>query len=445
MKFIFADSIDIVDPTYDFATESTGRSRPGDGLYPHELMDPPPYDGVLISRGVVGDHRYPGKYSLAQELRFKRDGARKFLRLEGPRFQHMPLFGDSGAFAYFKEDKPPYTPAQILEFYADAKFTHGCSVDHAILEYERDAPSGTPASGSEMARLRLEITLENAREFLALSREVGKEFTPMGVAQGWSPSSLADAAAQLEKMGYSYIAIGGLVPLRVDDIHACLHAVRERVSPRTRIHLPGVRAERIGQFIRHGIESFDSASPITQAFKDARDNYYALSDELKSPAGTLGAAENDLRGYTAIRIPQALENPRLICALKEGKLDQSQLVTLERRALDAVRGYDRKVVALDDAVAAVAEYGSLVAEDPAEGSPSRELLRRAIVDSTRQALGDRPWADCPCEICRKLSVEVVIFRSSHRNKRRGFHNLGVFYRHLKRLLGIEDSSGNAHV
>ena len=422
MKFIFADSLDVVDPNYDFVTDQPGadRQRHWDERYPHELMQPPPYDGVLVSRGIVGDHIFPGKYSAAQVMRFRRDGARKFLRLDTPRFKNMPIFGDSGAFQYVKEEKPPYTPAQLLEFYADARFTHGCALDHVIFDFEREE-GRVKALGSEQARHRSEITLQNAREFLKLSKDLGPGFTPIGVAQGWSPSSIGAAAAKLEKMGYSYIALGGLVPLRAPDIHSCLDAVSERISAGTKIHLLGfAKAESIGEFTRHNIESFDSTSPLLRAFKDARCNYYVLT-------------ENGLDYYAAVRIPQALENSKLVRAAKEGKLNQETLFKLEQKALAAVRGYDRKRVKLEDAVEAVADYGSLLADDPAEGSPTREKLRDSIRQATRRTLEDRPWEKCTCEICKAASIEVVIFRSSNRNKRRGFHNLGVFFQHIQRF------------
>jgi len=344
----------------------------------------------------------------------------------------MPIYGDSGAFSYVKEEKPPYTPAQVLEFYADAGFTHGCAVDHIIFDYERE-DEGRRAVGSEQARFRSEITLENAREFLKLSKGLGAGFTPIGVAQGWSPSSMASAAAKLEKMGYSYVALGGLVPLRADDIHRCLKAVRERISQETKIHLLGfAKAENIDEFVQYGIESFDSTSPLLRAFKDARSNYYALT-------------KSGLEYYSAVRIPQALENNRLARAAREGKLRQETLLELEGKALADVRGYDRKRVKLEDAIESVADYGSLLADDPASGSPSREKLRQSIRDSTRRTLVDRPWEKCPCEICRAASVEVIIFRSSNRNKRRGFHNLGVFFQHVQRLLTKEIPSEHFQV
>jgi len=433
MKFIFADSIDTVDPGYDFLADrhAPDRNNRWDDRYPHEVMALPPYDGVLVSRGIVGDHRIAGKYTFAQAMRFRRLGARRFLRLDGPQYRNMPIFGDCGAFTYVTESVPPYSPAEILEFYADAGFTHGCSVDHIIFDFDREE-SG-PIAGSTDARDRFDVTLENAREFIRLAPYLGPDFTPIGVAQGWSPSSIGEAASRLEKMGYGYVAIGGLVPLRAEDIHRCLRVVRDRVSSSMRIHLLGfAKAEQIDEFVSYNIESFDSTSPLIRAFKDARANYYL--------EGTGG-----LVYYGAIRIPQALENNRLVRAVKCGKLDQDHLLKLEKKALSDVRGYDRGVVTMEDAVESVAEYGSLLAPDPSVNAIGREKLRNDIRASTRRTLSDRPWTQCRCNVCAELSIEVMLFRSSNRNKRRGFHNLGVFYQHVRKLFKKDANRDNVYL
>jgi hypothetical protein len=432
MKFIFADSLDTVDPGYDFQTDrhALNRTLHRDDQYPHELMEVPPYDGVLVSRAIVGDQRPGGKYTSAQAMRFRREGARRFLRMGTPRCQSMPIFGDCGAFAYVTERTPPYTPEDMLDFYADAGFSHGCSVDHIIFDFDREE-SG-PVAGSSDARERYDITLENAATFYRLSKDLGSGFTPLGVAQGWSPSSLAESAVQLEQIGFRYIAIGGLVPLRAEDIHRCLEAVRARLSPEVEIHLLGfAKPEQIDQFVRYNISSFDSTSPLIRAFKDAKSNYYS-----EGPHG--------LEYYAAIRIPQALENPRLARSVKTGQLSQESLLQLEARALAAVRGFDKGLVAAEDAVESVAEYGSLLASD-IENSFAREKARQAIREQVRRTLSERPWKRCPCSICKDLSIEVMIFRASNRNKRRGFHNLGVFHEHVRRLLNKDGQSGDVHL
>lgn len=111
-----------------------------------------------------------------------------------------------------------------------------------------------------------------------------------------------------------------------------------------------------------------------------------------------------------------------------------QVQAIECKALEAVRGYGRKSVPLAEAVARVAEYGSLLAEDPRPGSESRQALWESIRESATRTLSERTWSRCRCRICREASIEVMIFRSSNRNKRRGFHNLGVFSQHVRQSL-----------
>src|SRR5262249_40412904 len=55
MMFFFPDSQDLVDPSFDFRTEqrSETRVRQRDDLYPHEVFASPPYDGILVSKGIV--------------------------------------------------------------------------------------------------------------------------------------------------------------------------------------------------------------------------------------------------------------------------------------------------------------------------------------------------------------------------------------------------------
>ena len=50
-----------------------------------------------------------------------------------------------------------------------------------------------------------------------------------------------------------------------------------------------------------------------------------------------------------------------------------------------------------------------------------------------RTLLDRPWTRCSCPICREASIEVMLFRASNRNKRRGIHNLHVFHTHLSQF------------
>ena len=416
--------MDHVDPGYDFIEDRSAPTRNPywDDAFPHEIMGHAPYDGVLVSRGIVGDHRVSGKYSEAQAMRFRRVGARKFLRLDKPQFANLSIFGDCGAFTYHREEVPPYTAEDMVQFYDEGGFTHGCSVDHIIFDY--DETGRGLAGGSPEARHRFDITLENACTFIKTARKQSGNFTPIGVVQGWSPGSIAEASKCLWKMGYRYLGVGGMVPLKTPQIKAAVSEIRDALPYDTLIHILGfAKADDIDSFAPLRVTSFDTTSPLLRAFKDKKSNYY------------LPGKSRRLEYYTAIRIPQALENNKLLRLVKQGTVRQERLVELERRALENLRAYDLGNASLDRTLDSVLAYGCLAEL----GAPVEALPGAATAGDLRaryfRTLKEQPWKRCSCAICKALSVEVIIFRGSNRNKRRGIHNMGVVHAHVAGIGG----------
>ena len=426
MKFLYSDTQDYVDPDYDFLNDRSApkRERYWNDVYAHEIMREAPYDGLLVAMSAVrqaeGVSNSKVRYTTAEEQRLLRVGARKFLRFDGPKFKDRMLMGDCGAFAYVEHHEPAYSPEEVVEFYLDAEFTHGVSPDHVIFECDLDNP---PARQMPEAHRRFEITLENARKFIQLVRHEGILFEPMGAVQGWSPQSMAKAADELVKMGYGYLAIGGLVPLKVEAIKVVLETIRRKIGPEPRLHLLGfAKADHIHEFTHYGIASFDSTSPLIRAFKDERANYY-----LEDPKGGLDY-------YTAIRIPQALENSRLMQGIKRGLFSAEDLVTREQRALRSLRDFDGGKGSVQGTVDTVMDYHQFLLLGEGEDEQTQGKVLAKTRERISRTLEDRPWKRCDCAICQTVGVEVIIFRSSNRNKRRGFHNLGVYHQHLKKTL-----------
>jgi hypothetical protein len=257
---------------------------------------------------------------------------------------------------------------------------------------------------------RRQITLEYASEFLTRHQARRCRFQPVGVAQGWSPSSYADSVEQLQRMSYRRIALGGMVPLKTDEILSALKAIDGVRDHTTQFHLLGVtRVDHIGVFSAYGVSSFDSTSPFRQAFKDKRHNYYLGQGAL-----------------TAVRVPQVEGNPRLKARIEAGDVDQGVAVKLEDRCLSLLRDYDRDAVSLDDVVEALTEYEFLW-----DGRRERSAVYR-------ETLAAKAWKRCPCGVCAASGIDVVLFRGSERNKRRGFHNLYVFGQRLVRELASSD-------
>lgn len=432
MKFLYADTQDYVDPGYDFINDrnTPGRKRYWDDEYAHEMMTPVPYDGLLVSMSAVrpapGVANSKVRYSTSEQQRLLRDGVRKFLRLDTDKFKNMMILGDCGAFAYVSHPTPAYSPKEVVEFYADAGFTHGCSPDHIIFSCDSSNPPAN--SQSEDTLFRYKITLQNAQEFLNLVKAADWPFEPLGAVQGWSPQSMAKAAKSLEDMGYRYLAIGGLVPLKVDQIHEVLKELRTVLKKETNIHLLGfAKADNIHEFTDYGITSFDSTSPLLRAFKDAKCNYY------------LDNGTNKLDYYTAIRIPQAIENPRLMQGIKKGILNSEELQVKEKAALLAIRNYDKDLLDLDSTLAILVDYLRLTLSGSITDSEKMEKEIAKHIRLISPTLKDKPWKNCNCSICKIAGVETIIFRASNRNKRRGFHNLGVYHRHLQKTLGFKNN------
>jgi hypothetical protein len=422
MKFIYADSLDYVDPEFDFETDrmKVGRAVHADDQYPHEFLRKAPYDGILVSRGIVGDLELRGKYTDSQSMRFRRDGARAFLRYSEKVFPGSLVFGDCGAFQYRDHDMPPYTAIDTAEFYVDGGFTHGCSPDHVIFDFD-DGPGRRSKEVPSTIRQRYDITLSLAADFLTEAKKIGRHFTPLGVIQGWSAESMADAARKLTNMGYQYLAVGGMVPLNESQIHRALTAIREKLPAKIKLHLLGFgKIERLEEYQRYGIASFDTTSPLLRAFKDAKRNYFACG-----PSG-------QLEYYTAIRVPQATRNTTLKNRARQGKLDQEHALALEKAALDTLRLYDRRRARLDTTLDRVLEYWSALKwrDQPSRAKSERVLKHQR--ETYGRTLADRPWEACRCRTCQEGRIESVIFRSSNRNKRRGIHNLYVFYGHLRK-------------
>ena len=158
--------------------------------------------------------------------------------------------------------------------------------------------------------------------------------------------------------------------------------------------------------------SFDSTSPLRQAFKDDKDNYYALD-----------------RAYSAIRIPQVEGNPKLQKRIRAGQVSHDAARRLERACLASFAAFERGTATQPSLLDVLQEYEALY--DP--GSD-----RRGIYKETLEAA---PWRSCSCEVCRKIGHNVILFRGAERNRRRGFHNIWVFYRRLHRELGIPQTVG----
>ncbi len=385
---------DLVDRDFDFASDihSGGSGDWSNEVYAHQMYPEPSYDGILISKVVA-------EKSKKKAERINRLGVHRYLRV--PR--HFPVMGDCGAFGYIQQHEPPYTTSEILDYYTRLDFDFGVSIDHFAIGEEADR------------KRRYQLTIHNAEAFLKEHRKLGLNWTPIGAVQGWDEKSFSSAARQYASMGYEYIAVGAMVRRRTPEILSIVRSVREVIPACTRLHLFGVaRLNAVRALSAAGVNSADSASVLRRAWMGTGKNYLSM----------------DGQQYAAIRVPEADKSFRAKRMVSEGRASAEQVRALEQSCLKQLRAYDRGQASIDSVLQTMAEYDHLITPD-----------RPDTTGLFRHTLEAKPWKTCPCSICQRDGIEVIIFRGNNRNRRRGFHNTWVFYQQLQRVLAGESVPG----
>jgi hypothetical protein len=402
MKYFIPEWDDRVDPKYEFIDDVHSKIHYENPLqndvYIWDIfgLEKVPIDGVLVSRMKIMENRIKYQQILSE-------GIHKFLHLP----KNFQIMGDCGAWGYINQEEPPFKTSETLDYYVNCGFNYGVSIDHLIV----------PAY-IEQREKRWKLTLENAREMFELWQSKDKYLQSIriiGVAQGWDVESYRKAVRELLKIGYDYIGLGGLARAPTGkesekfNVKTLLNVVKgvwlevkkwmQETKHKVDIHVFGVaRPQIIPELMKYGVTSFDSASFLRRAWLSAQNNYHTLEG----------------KSYSAIRIPQTERSPRVKSVKNE------RLVELEKRALETLRLYDQGKVSLEEVMKVLTEYDKLIGQ------------RSNIEKFYMETLKDMPWKKCPCNICKNIGVEVIIFRGNNRNRRRGFHNTWVFYQQFRK-------------
>jgi len=380
-------------------------------VFAHEIFKPPPYDGILVSLGMFEFKLKLLKVNGRATIRGY-SSIRDYLRLE--ELPQISVMGDCGAFTYVNGKKPLLSVDEAVRIYSELSFDCGISVDHicsdwitvseeeldsfSYLEVKRTQRGIKIRLSEEELEFRRRLSLENGEEFL----KKASGFHPVGAAQGYSISSYVDSIGSLIEMGYDFVAVGGLVPRRSDFISELLLEISKKgLLRKAKFHLLGVLREELLPLMNElGIYSFDSASYLRKAWLKAVSNYYGV----------------DGKWYSSIRIPDS-KNRRLLKRIREFP---QNLERLERRILKGLRDYDRgDLKDYSELLEEIISYDRLFLRNEFNEERYRELYG--------ELLESKIWKRCSCPVCRQLGIDIVIFRGSNRNKRRGFHNIHLFY------------------
>jgi queuine/archaeosine tRNA-ribosyltransferase len=394
MRFFIPEWDDRVDPGYNFSTDTHSEFHKENPSHNDSYMwdifgiENVPFDGVLVSVATLQQNR--SKY---QEILEK--GIHKFLGLP----QQFPLMADCGAFSYIKETIPPYKTEDILKIYSDLGFNYGVSIDHLVV----------PAF-KEQNRERMQITYENGVEAYRIwKRKYRRDYQLIVAVQGAEIADYLQMYNHFLLRGIRHLAFGSLVRAPTPFISKLIDTLIDEITTTKvvpeYIHFFGVARsalfEKFQKLENLGIEvAFDSASYLRRAW-------------LGAPTSQNNYITNDWNGYTAIRIPQNI--PKKVCSTIDPKKYQSDA----RACLRNLKKYDNGDVSLDRLMKQLEHFNNLV------GEPTD------LTHYYKRVLEEKPWKKCDCPICKKIGIDVAIFRGNNRNRRRGFHNVHVFYNTLK--------------
>ena len=409
LNYFIPDWDDYLDPEYDFVNDRfSWDSKERVRQYAHELFKRRAlYDGILVSLGHIVMGKGFAKNGLKPNV--KVGSTRKYLHL---RRNHL-LMGDCGAFSYRRLTAPPFSTEEVIKLYKRLKVDIGASIDHIPFGEVEENGKLRPLNANEIES-RIELTTRLGREFLYATQGISN-FVPMGVIQARFREEYASIAKEYVKAGYQYIALGGLVPRKDDDILQIVEATVSTInqafpvsSPKIRVHLFGVLREGLLPRLKDlGVASFDSGSYLRKAWLRSDKNYLSPSNKW----------------YSAIRVPYS-SDPRFQKNATGKGISISKLQGLEAECLRLLKDYEKRREGLSSILDKIVEYDSL-------------LLRTSDTNDLRDkyeiTLKDAPWEKCDCPVCSVLGIDVVIFRGFNRNKRRGFHNTRIFFKQLAKL------------
>jgi len=419
MRYFIPEWDDKVDPNYDFLKDRyssehlTPKKR---DVYMWEIFGAQevPFDGILVSLISVKDN---GR----KEKDIKKIGdLHKYLRLP----EKIPILADCGAWGYIKEEKPRFGAIEVLEIYRELGVQEAVTVDHLV-------------TSNTNAHERMKITRENGiNGFKAWKKRYREDFDLLVSVQGLLPRDYLKMYCEYAKYGIDSFAFGGLARkpthLIIEIIESLINEIKRKKNVE-RIHFFGLGRTKIFSKFKEledlGISvSFDTASWLRRSWLSGE---YFLADS------------NGLKRYTAIRVPMTDPNRSSFRGKRKLSADADMigLKHLEDECLNALRSYEKGRRSLDEALSIMKrfnekilvetekflkqKYGNL-SEVKKEMKKKRNFYRDLEM-KYRETLEERPWTKCDCKICRKIGIEVVLFRGNNRNRRRGFHNVYTMY------------------
>lgn len=209
-----------------------------------------------------------------------------------------------------------------------------------------------------------------------------------------------------------------------------------------------------GQECHHALRAYDDGDSIAAALDQWSSDAEEALDSL--PAYLKNNRHSDRYNRTRIRnlteefrahfehgdtIKGAfgeLFRKRLVKLLREDDANEpipfekySEVIGIAKRKFEAFPRHCDHIATMEDQTGSQGTFHQLwvIVKDYAEWIGDEGHLKEY-----RRTLRQQPWKRCNCPVCSEHGIEVAIFRSNDRNRRRGFHNIHRFYEQFRTAL-----------
>ncbi len=398
--------------------------------FAYEVFEEDLADGILVSRTL-----------LLAFTKIVKEGGRYAIRRYGKDYYHIRdftrlpddyySFADPGTWSFVHRFELPdflYDTEEMVSYYDDLSFDLAGSVDWPIIDkmaIRRKGKTRFLETTDKIKKKRVAITLELAREFMqCCSRRGGVSFIPFGTAQGYDVASYRESVRAICKMGYEYIAVGGMPAYSEKQVLELLPVIWDEVKKhgsRPGFHLYGryPSPSAVADFLKYGVTSIDNNSNFLTAIRSPCP-YYAPEF-----ATTGSVPTNPCRGLY-------LPSNRSPVLTKLKRNDERKYRALDRLCRKAFASYSK-----------YSEYGGesnkkeflkvykhlVYSLNDCYSNPRSPQQVKKKYDQAVSIVEEKPWEICGCTSCKRLKGHGVVTRGP-RNRWMSAHNLRIMYARL---------------
>lgn len=430
---------------YDFDKEEVLNDKK---TYGYEFFKTPIADGLLISKTMLEVRtnvtEEKKKFTICPKSRIisiKYGNVRDFLHLKKKILSKYITFADPGTWSYVHSKKLPdflFDTERVFNYYNSLRYDLCGSVDHPIIDKIRYKDENGKTVFHELSdkekNYRVNLTIDLSKEFIKFCTKKKKilNFMPFGTVQGYDETSYIYSLKKTLKLGYKYIAIGGLPGYSEKRVIELLIPIKKTIDKYKKhnnigLHLYGrfPSPDAVYPFARAGVTTFDNNSGYITASRTnctVFDSSFLVEEAIKTPNNSCyniripSVRSKIFYKFRKISFEKELEYQKTsdLCYKKFVRYGHN---FSEKRKKKFLKSYESLWLLIK-------EVDSKLTDKKVSN----------LVEKADFTLKSNVWERCGCSACERAGVHITLTRGHPRIPYTFFHNSHVQYARLQKEL-----------